>query len=55
MKHVMSGRINRVDLLVIKRWEENRQAIIKLGLKMFLKKQNTETPSLAPASAWRIS
>lgn len=36
MKHVMSGRINRVGLLVIKRWEK-RQAFIKLGLKMFSK------------------
>lgn len=37
MKHEMSGRMNRVGLLVIKKWGEKRQAFIKLGLKMFLK------------------
>lgn len=32
-----------------------KTSLRKLGLKMFLKNQNTETSSLAPASTWRTS
>lgn len=37
MKHEITGRVNRVGLLVIKKLGLKKQAFIKLGLKMFLK------------------